>query len=191
MIRISAIVCLCFTVGAIGCNPRAEAPARQASVPKAAIWAGGVDGGSFIECDVDTAHNVNRCLAYNDHTGDVEGGGFYQLSGERRAARRDELRYAFFDGDEIHLSRGGVLAPVAPLKPSNIAPSAMFANGLFIDCAPSSGDLHCTIHRPDGGEYFRGIFHAESAADVSGGYKFFDLSDRSIHLVGGGALVSK
>ena len=59
-----------------------------------------MDSGCFFECDTDTAHNVNRCLVYNDYTGDVAGGGFFRLADANRAAARDELRFQFFDGED-------------------------------------------------------------------------------------------
>jgi len=81
-----------------GCHSKVTPPPKPPLVPANAVWAGGPDGGSFIECDVDAEHNVNRCLAYNESTGDVTGGGFFQLSGSARAARSDELRFNAFDG---------------------------------------------------------------------------------------------
>jgi hypothetical protein len=155
------------------------------------VWAGGVDGGNFLDCDVDTAHDVNRCLVYNDATGDVAGGGFFRLSGANRAARLDELRFQFFDGDNIVLSVGALI-PVPPIRPPDMPQKSVFANGLFISCDKVvSGTTECSIYRPNGSVYFRGLFAVESATTDKLNYKFFDLSDRTIYLVGGGALVAR
>jgi hypothetical protein len=175
------------------CTSKPAAPTKPSLVPNTAVWAGGVDGGSFFQCDVDTQRNVNRCLVYNDYTGDVAGGGFFQLSGLNRAARKDELKYRFFDGDRIYLA-AGVLIPVEPVRPSGIPKGSMFVNGLFIQCDQvSSGTTTCAIYRPDGSGYFKGVFvpDATLGGKVEDGYKFFDLSDRTIRLAGGGALVSR
>jgi hypothetical protein len=175
------------------CTSKATAPSKPSLVPIAAVWAGGVDGGSFFECDVDTEQNVNRCLVYNDHTGDVEGGGFFQLSGVHRAARLDELKYRFFDGDRIYV-HAGTLERVEPITPSGIPKGSVFTNGLFIHCVEvASGSTQCEVYRPDGSEYYKGSFVADTAlgGKIQDGYKFFDLSDRTIHLVSGGALVSR
>jgi hypothetical protein len=185
-----ASACLLVTI-AVSCNSKPTAPPRPSLIPNAAVWAGGVDGGSFFECDVDTAHDVNRCLVYNDSTGDVAGGGFFRLSGANRAARADELQFQFFDGDDISLSVG-TLVPVPPIRPHGIPQDSMFANGLFIYCSKVvSSKTDCSIYRPDGSDYFRGTFVADSASTDKLDYKFFDLSDRTINLVGGGALVAK
>jgi hypothetical protein len=111
------------------------------------VWASGVDGGNFFECDIDTTHNVNRCLVYNDATGDVAGGGFFRLSGPNRAARLDELRFQFFDGDHIALS-AGTLISVQPIRPPEIPQNSAFANGLFISCNKVvSVTTECSIYR--------------------------------------------
>jgi hypothetical protein len=175
------------------CTSKPVAPNRPLPVPNAAVWAGGVDGGSFIECDIDTERNVNRCLVYDDHTGDVAGGGFFRLSDLNRAARRDELQYRFFDGDRIYVE-SGTLVPVKPITPTSIPKGSVFANGLFIHCGTMiSRTTQCRVYRPDGSEYFEGSFVADAALDgkIQDGYKFFDLSNRKIHLIGGGALVAR
>jgi hypothetical protein len=175
------------------CTSKPAAPRKPSLVPNTAVWAGGVDGGSFFQCDADTERNVNRCLVYNDQTGDVEGGGSFQLSGPNRAAREDELQYRFFDGHRIYIA-AGTLVPVEPTRPGGIPKDSVFANGLFIHCGDvTSGRTQCEVYRPDGSEYFKGFFVPDAAlgGQVEDGYKFFDLSDRTLHLVGGGALVAR
>jgi hypothetical protein len=180
-------------LGFLGCKSTPQAPARPSLVPQTAVWAGGVDGGSFIECDVDSTNDVNRCLAYNEYTGNVEGGGFFQLSGLKRAAHQDELHYRGFDGDRIYLTTG-VLEPVKPIKPDAVPNDSTFANGLFIRCGNQVSDrVQCAIYRPDGSQYFYGSFVSDVklGGKVTDGYKFFELSNRTINLESGGALVAK
>lgn len=130
---------------------------------------------------------------YNDHTGDVEGGGFFRISDANRAARNDELQYRFFDGDHIYLA-SGTLIRVEVISPKGLPDDAVFANGLFIHCGDmSSSRAQCEIYRPDGSEYFSGSFVADTVlgGNSRDGFKFFDLSDRTINLLSGGALVSR
>ena len=174
-----------------GCTSKATAPTKPSGVPPIAVWTGGVDGGSFFECDTDTAHNVNRCLVYNDHTGDVAGGGFFRLADANRAATRDELRFQFFDGVDRIEVEGHTLVRVQPVRPNGLPPDAVLTNGLFISCGKIvSGSTDCSIYRPDGGKYFSARFVADAGTPKLE-YKFFDLSDRTIYLVGGDTLVAR
>jgi hypothetical protein len=160
-------------------------------VPPFAVWAGGADGGSFFECDTDTSHNVNRCLVYNDRTGDVEGGGFFRLADANRAATRDELRFQFFEGEDSIEVEGHTFVRVQPVRPNGLPPDAVLTNGLFISCRQIiSGSTDCSIYRPDGGKYFSGRFVTHAGAPKLE-YKFFDLSDRTIYLVGGDTLIAR
>ncbi len=176
-------------------KPEPKPPARPPLVPISAVWAGGWDGGNFFECSVDEKHDVDRCLVYNDSSGDVEGGGFFQLKQSHRAAQTGELKFEFFDGEKIELAGGSWLAPVQAVRPEPIPSNATFANGLFISCEDlRSGTAHCSIYRPDGALYFEGRFSLEAGPSAERGhwrYKFFSLSDRTISLEGGGSMVSK
>lgn len=192
MNRRRIILCL-FLSTAIGCKSKVEAPPKPPLVPAAAVWAGGPDGGSFIECDVDEKHNVNHCLMYNDFTGDVEGGGFFQLKGLRRAALANELNYDGTDNERIYLAHGKILVPVQPIRPEAVPATSIFAGGLFISCGePQSARTVCWIYRPDGGVYFQGTFSFEGERPYGErNPKYFSLSDRTIYLLGGDSFVSK
>ena len=88
-------------------------PDRPAGVPSEAIWAGGLDGGSFILCEVDPNRKVNKCTVYNDYTGQIMEHGDFRLKAEDRAARAEELKYAWADwGGMIGLADGRVLKRV-------------------------------------------------------------------------------
>jgi hypothetical protein len=82
-------------------------------VPVQAVWAGGLDGGSFVTCEIEAVRKTNKCVVYNDFTGQVMEQGEFRLKTENRAARNEELKYAWADwGGMIGLSDGRVLARV-------------------------------------------------------------------------------
>jgi hypothetical protein len=96
----------------LGCY-RKFPPERPASVPSEAVWAGGLDGGSFISCEIDAARNVNICTVYDDSAGEVMEHGDFRLKAEDRAARVEELKYAWADrGGTIGLTDERVLERV-------------------------------------------------------------------------------
>ena len=89
---------------------------RPKLVPRQALWVGGPDGGSYIDChDVKTL-NYDDCTIYNDWTGAVKATGHFTLKGQNRAATSTELKYSVFDGNEIYLD----LPPVDGRIPSLI-----------------------------------------------------------------------
>ena len=76
------IACLCSCVQ--------SPPHRPTGVPSNAVWAGGVDGGSYFLCGVDQKRGVNPCTLWNDATGDVMLQDDFWVSGEDRAATLEE-----------------------------------------------------------------------------------------------------
>jgi hypothetical protein len=86
----------------------ASTPARPATVPQQAVWAGGADGGSWILCDRISKEPwgpVFQCTIYDDYSGSVVArGGLYVVSKKQngkfqRVERFDGLpRYSFYDG---------------------------------------------------------------------------------------------
>ncbi len=98
--------------GLAGCY-RKFPPDRPAGVPSEAVWAGGLDGGSFILCDVDPSRKVNKCTVYDDSAGQIMERGDFRLKAEDRAASAAELTYAWADrGGTIGLADGRVLKRV-------------------------------------------------------------------------------
>lgn len=92
---------------------RRHPPQKPTGVPDEAVWAGGVDGGSFIFCDVDPLRRVNRCKVWNDFNGKIVESGEYRLLKEGRVAEQSELAYSWADGAGwIGLKGGLVLANV-------------------------------------------------------------------------------
>ena len=67
----------------------------------------------FIMCEIDTVKNANKCEVYNDFTGQIMEKGDFRLKTEDRAARAEELKYAWADwGGMIGLADGRVLSRV-------------------------------------------------------------------------------
>jgi hypothetical protein len=94
----------------LGCGYRKVPPDRPRGVPVLAGWAGGPDGGSFILCAVDAEKDVNNCTVYNEDTGQIMDRGAFKLGNENRAARAEELKYAWADwGGMIGLTDQRVL----------------------------------------------------------------------------------
>ena len=83
-----------FLIALPSCDKGAvlEPRIRPSSVPSSAKWAGGPDGGSYVECSIDKEHNANKCTVWNDYTGQIVESGYYRLSNQNRAATKDELR---------------------------------------------------------------------------------------------------
>ncbi|MGD0860532.1 MAG: hypothetical protein ABR912_14620 [Terracidiphilus sp.] len=107
----------------LGCKSK-EVP-RPLGLPPSAIWAGGEDGGSFIDCTPSRSGEPNDCTVY-DERGDVYmKRGKYIVQGSNRGARSDELRYKYADGIHIGLEKGITLMPAslgnsgAPLSTSH------------------------------------------------------------------------
>ncbi len=103
-----------FLVGLLAaCNPTPKPPERPSGVPPAAVWAGGVDGGHWVDCKVEADKPGNPCTVYHDTTAEVVASGLFVLRSSHKAASPDQLQYDFFDGRSIYLASGDVLDPVA------------------------------------------------------------------------------
>lgn len=111
-----AWICVAGALAAwIACNSckpySAEPKQRPNGVPKAAIWAGGADGGSYVFCDVDSNNDVNHCSVWNDFNGSLIESGSYRLLKEKRAARPQELTFMWADrGGRIGLANNKILS---------------------------------------------------------------------------------
>jgi hypothetical protein len=76
---------------------------RPKSVPENAAWAGGPEGGAYIDCYYNKLTGFDECTTYNDWTGDAIVSGSFVLDGQSRGATPPELRYSWFDGERIGL----------------------------------------------------------------------------------------
>ncbi len=86
-------------------------PARPGAVAVQAVWAGGLDGGSYVLCDIVAGSDLNRCTVWNDTTGRIEEEGTYRLLRGGRVATLDELKPTWADrSGRIGLKDNKVLA---------------------------------------------------------------------------------
>jgi hypothetical protein len=97
-------------------------PERKAGTPKDAVWAGGVDGGSWILCNKQDGIEYS-CSIYNDFTGELIATGVYlhrkvSFDNKTKSVVIESLQhegelpsYCFFDGRFIHLKNGEALVP--------------------------------------------------------------------------------
>jgi len=67
----------------------------------------------FIECSYDLESMLNKCTAYNDHTGGIEATGNFKIAGPSRASEADKFSYSGFDGKRIYLMDGSVLTKIS------------------------------------------------------------------------------
>lgn len=102
-------IVLGFLVLLVGCQH--TPPTRPSNVPATAVWSGGPDGGDWFECE-STQSSHNRCTVYADVSGAVVESGRYQLKGERRAASKEELKYAYHSKGHIFLQGNKVLEKI-------------------------------------------------------------------------------
>ena len=114
---ISSYVChhlilVVLSVSMASCRGSYETPARPTGVPPSAAWAGGADGGAWIECTVNNQKNSNYCTIYWHNTGEIVSKGHFRLRGVGNAAKEAQLSYEAFDGTSIYLLGNLVLDPV-------------------------------------------------------------------------------
>lgn len=92
-----------------------EPPARPARVPDKAVWAGGVDGGSFILLESTPKADRYAARIYDDRSGEVIFDGV--LSVDQGTAVpldvKDPKVFGFWDGDTLYLRDGRSLSPHA------------------------------------------------------------------------------
>jgi hypothetical protein len=97
-------------------------PERKPGIPQEAVWAGGLDGGAWIQCSKQKGFQYS-CSIYNDFTGELMAKGvffhrriIYDSSENKQIIKdlpneKDLSPYNFFDGVFIHLAPGEALVP--------------------------------------------------------------------------------
>jgi hypothetical protein len=110
---ISKAIPCCFLPFLIGCEIPVVAPPRAPGIPATAVWAGGIDGGAWLECAVDTEHDANWCLVWNEQAGTLMARTYFVLGNNGQYVPKDELDYAWFSGSFIELTDGRRLVPLA------------------------------------------------------------------------------
>ena len=95
----------------VGACAGPTAPPRAQGVPLSAVWAGGVDGGAWIDCRKGEGDGLFRCEVYDDFTAARVAEGLFRLEGVAADGSSATLRYSAFDGTRILLQGGGSLKP--------------------------------------------------------------------------------
>src|ERR1700752_265509 len=90
------LACACMTA----CY-RQYPPRKPSSVPDAAVWAGGMDGGGWVTCSSDSVE-YNTCRIW-DEEGRTRGPARYTLKDARRAVTAAELKFTYLTGEAIGL----------------------------------------------------------------------------------------
>lgn len=88
-------------------------PERPESVPPEAVWAGGFDGGVFIDCiEIKESDSCFDCVVYFDYSGDIWIRDTFCV--DEGTIRMDSLRHVYggFVGQDIFLTDGRRLAPL-------------------------------------------------------------------------------
>lgn len=84
-------------------------PPRPSSLPAAAVWAGGPDGGAWILCKPRREPAEFDCTVFHE-SGDVWARGRYRAKPADAASKG--LDFNAFDGEVISLMNGGQLVPL-------------------------------------------------------------------------------
>jgi hypothetical protein len=98
-------------VGRVDSDP--EPPVRPASVSSKAIWAGGVDGGSFILLEATKKADQYVAKIYDDSVGEVMFDGMLVMDQPNATPLdvRNPKTFSFWDGDTLYLTDGRSLSP--------------------------------------------------------------------------------
>ncbi len=100
-------------VGMSACSNQPKVPPRPNGVPESAVWAGGVDGGAFVDCRYNPTTRLDSCTVYNDGTGEVWMKGTYRLHGTDHGIPLSSKDFDGADGELIQLTSGkGYLEPL-------------------------------------------------------------------------------
>jgi len=131
--------------GILGCDSD-EPRRRPSAVPASAVWAGGADGGAYIDCTPSQKGEPNTCTVYNDGTGDIWMSGGFALS-DHRGASSAQLKYSGADGESILLQDNLVLSPTPTPRPASVPESSLLAeNGVYVDCHAGGTDMYqCSL----------------------------------------------
>ncbi|MCE5309247.1 MAG: hypothetical protein LLG20_16525 [Acidobacteriales bacterium] len=172
-----------------GCN-NAHAPARPEGVPHSAVWAGGVDGGAFVDCSPSHDGGPNPCTVYHDGTGGVLSSGRFVVEGTKWGATADKLQYyGAPDGMSIFLKNHLTLTPLSPERPTSVPETALLGeNGVYADCHPKENGLYtCSLYLAASGEkLFSGSYRCASLPHppCTGDVKYADRDEIALKNAG-------
>lgn len=118
-------------------------PSRPAGIPELAQWAGGPDGGHFIECS--SYQNFDRCLIYDDQTGKLLIDREFVLRSSGRPIQPNSIAMLSFDSHRILLRNGDSLDPLPP--PQVPSAAALLQGGRWLSCSSTQpGWSACSVY---------------------------------------------
>ena len=112
-----------FLTSIVACKGSLTPPPRPHSVPLDAVWAGGAEGGSWIQCVLAKPQDaVYQCKVWEDYEGSVNAQGSFILrkyqweknlgkASYQKINPPQTLRFDFYDGFGIYLKDSQVLLP--------------------------------------------------------------------------------
>jgi hypothetical protein len=178
----TSLLLAAFSVLLLGCN-KTNAPTRPNGVPASAVWAGGVDGGAFIDCSPSRNGEPNPCTVYNDSVGDVDISGRFVVKGQRRGVTAEQLKYAGApSGTRIDLQNQVTLVLLPQERPESVPKTALLGeNGVYADCHSSDNNLQkCSLYlAANGANSFSGSYRCKSLPDApcTGTIKYADRAE--------------
>jgi len=190
--RLNASALLIAVISSFGCTSNRHRT-KPDGIPLSAVWSGGPDGGSYIDCLASEKGESNRCTVYNENTGDVEQSGAFGLNSGRSGASASQLKYdGAPDGIRIFLENAAILSPLPTIRPSGVPGSAFLAeNGVYSDCVATRTELYrCSLFlAADGRKIGEGIFRCDSQLPECAGHLKPKIAGRkTIFLENAGAL---
>lgn len=97
-----------------------QKPEKPKTVPRTAIWDGGIDGGNWIDCKyADSLNNTFYCVVYEDYRGKILYEGIMKLEGEKVRLGELQKTLGIYSGDEIYLKNNKKLISVEKKKKTN------------------------------------------------------------------------
>ena len=181
MNSLKTLILFAALVVLLGCN-KTRAPRKPSGVPASAVWAGGTDGGVFIDCAPSRNGEPNPCTVYNDGNGDVYMSGKFVVEGQKKGVPTDKLKFDSADGTRIYLEHDVALNPLPQDRPASVPKAALAGeNGVYADCHPSDNNLSkCSLYLAATGEnMFTGSYRCDSLPDApcTGPIKYADRDE--------------
>ena len=189
LIAVLALLLLTL-LGGLSCKRTPSVPQRPVNVPQSAIWAGGRDGGAFIDCTPST-HTNYLCSVFNDVTGDVWMSGKFVVEGRASSGLVQPSEYSGFDGQRILLYSGSMV-PTDASRPPGVPDRAVLAeNGIWVHCDHrANADYDCSLFLASTGRKIAGgAYKLQGAEETTVAGMKPKIANRSeIFLVGGAVL---
>lgn len=83
------------------CGLKIELPVQNPQVPASVVWAGGVDGGSWIDCKMSEEEDLVSCSVYEDTTGELGARGLFAPVDPSAMEYVRKRKFTAYDGEKI------------------------------------------------------------------------------------------